>query len=303
MRIGVIDTETTGDGPEDEVIDLACVTVDTDLRQIVDYKHALLWSPVPVNIEARAVHHITDEEVAYGLPQEEASEWRHRIERAHDGVAFHNRAFDARMMEQTRLKVDLPAICTYRCSRPIWPDSPRHSNQVLRYYLGLDVKMPNDLPPHRALPDALVTAHILCRMLGERSAELLIEMTSKPILLTYCPVGDYKGKRWTEVPMSMLDWMLEGEKDWDEDLKHTAQYWKTTPTRQPLLLEDVTFGKHKGKRWDQVDNGYLQYVLRENFDSDTVFTAKTILARRRDPARLQGPTPTEALPRQRDLLT
>ena len=43
----------------------------------------------------------------------------------------------------------------------VWPEAPRHSNQVLRYWRGMRLDHARAMPPHRAGPDAWVTAHIL----------------------------------------------------------------------------------------------------------------------------------------------
>ncbi len=40
----------------------------------------------------------------------------------------------------------------------VWPDAPRHSNQVLRYWRNLVLDNALAMLPHRAGPDAWVTA-------------------------------------------------------------------------------------------------------------------------------------------------
>lgn len=54
-------------------------------------------------------------------------------------------------------------ICTYKCALRAWPDLTSHSNQALRYTLGLVNPHGIDrttLNSHRALSDAIVTSAI-----------------------------------------------------------------------------------------------------------------------------------------------
>lgn len=50
---------------------------------------------------------------------------------------------------------------------------------------------------------------------------------------------------------------------------------------QPALLPRVPFGKQKGAKWSEVDDGFLDWILVRDFDSDVLHTARTELNRRR----------------------
>jgi exodeoxyribonuclease X len=272
--IPVIDTETTGDDETAQVIEFAAAYVNLGEMSIDAYTAERFKPTVDMNVVARAVHHITDADLADRPLVTEA-----RPKDLVDGAmwAAHNIKFDARLLKQTWPAWESgPQICTFRCARHIWPLAPKHSNQVLRYWLGLDVH-PSALalPPHSALHDALVTGSLLIRELHERNFLELIELTQTPILLPVCPMGDFKGKPWNEVTMGMLQWILDLP-DADSDLAYTAQHWKDKPDREPILLVDCSMGKHKGKTWEWIaknDSGYL-YWIRKNgtFDSDTIHT-------------------------------
>lgn len=43
---------------------------------------------------------------------------------------------------------------------------------------------------------------------------------------------------------------------------------------EPSLLPRITFGKHRGVRWSEAPRDYLQWVLKQDFDEDTRWTAK-----------------------------
>jgi DNA polymerase III epsilon subunit-like protein len=77
-------------------------------------------------------------------------------------VATHNARFDLSFVGP---RLCTQALCTLRLSRALFPDAPNHKNQTLRYYLGIDAIAAEPLTAHRALGDALVSAHILiaCR--------------------------------------------------------------------------------------------------------------------------------------------
>lgn len=49
---------------------------------------------------------------------------------------------------------------------------------------------------------------------------------------------------------------------------------------EPALLVRVGFGKHRGQRWVDVDSGYLDWVLDQDFDDAVKFTVRHELARR-----------------------
>jgi DNA polymerase III epsilon subunit-like protein len=52
-----------------------------------------------------------------------------------------------------------------RLARALVPEAPNHKNQTLRAFLRIDDMLDEELGAHRALDDALVTAHVLiaCR--------------------------------------------------------------------------------------------------------------------------------------------
>src|SRR5690606_31559791 len=81
-------------------------------------------------------------------------------------VVAHNWAFEAAFLGDQQT----PAICTLKAALRVWPDAPSHSNSVLRYWLEdqglLSLDHETAMPPHRAGPDAYVTAHILKTLLA-----------------------------------------------------------------------------------------------------------------------------------------
>jgi exodeoxyribonuclease X len=51
-------------------------------------------------------------------------------------------------------------------------------------------------------------------------------------------------------------------------------------SNEPALLPKITFGMHYGKKWSEINDGYLDWMLKQNFDEDVVFSLKAELQRR-----------------------
>lgn len=223
MKVVVLDTETTGFDPkQDKVVEWAHVAYDTEKMARYGFASILFDPEIPMPPTARAVHHISNEDVAGKRPfPGEVGSWDFsRV----DAFAAHNAEFDRGFVGEH--VGDAPWICTWRCARHIWPDAPAFGNQVLRYWLDLDVRFP-DHPgaqhPHRALYDAVVTASVLERMLQSHAVSELIELTTKPIIMKKVGFGKHYGKEWKDVETDYLQWILRGT--FDADVKATAAHW------------------------------------------------------------------------------
>lgn len=224
----VMDTETTGffkkgegEGqPPHQVVEAAFYDVHgepgTHNFHIGTSAQAFFKPTRPIDIEARAAHHITDNELEqFGLPQEALNDFMHIADPMY--FVAHNAEFDMGFFDVRGVRV----ICTYKAALRAWPDCSKHSNQVIRYYLGLELPPEKTEPAHRALPDAYITANILIELLKLYSPAQLVEWTEQPRLITKCPVGKHYGQPWSEVPASYMNWMLGT--DFDEDVKYNIR--------------------------------------------------------------------------------
>lgn len=217
----VIDYETTGTPDEEgaEIIEMARVTVDTEARQIVGRWDSLCRPRGTVPPVARAVHHITDHELA-GAP--EARElWDELFDPPPVYMVAHNAKFEQHF---TPSQWPVTWICTYKVARIVWPDAPGHSNQVLRYWLDLPVDPELALPAHRALPDAYVTAHLFIRLLDHKTPEEMATISRYPALLKIMNFGKHKGMAFADAPTDYLEWIRD-KSDMNEDTKFSARYW------------------------------------------------------------------------------
>ncbi len=221
--IRVIDIETTGDTPEkDQIIEVGWIDVYAD-GTIANPEQTFVAPTVPIGVEAMAVHHLTESDVANGIRQDTVG---YAI-LSGGPLAFvaHNAKFEQSFLRDL---VGYKWICTYKCALRLWPNAPRHTNQVLRYWLGLDAEPGFDsaaaMPPHRALPDAYTTAHIFARMLkaeGENRLKRLLQWSQEPGMLPKITFGKHKGSQWSDVPVDYLRWLVD-KSEMDEDVKYTA---------------------------------------------------------------------------------
>lgn len=227
MLIRCIDVETTGIPSEDDP-HAVCEIGWSDVRLVggtpsFGLPIALLTNPGrPMPVEARAVHHISDADVASAPSPDRA--FLHLSEPRADYYAAHNADFERKFFGNG----EIAWLCTYKVALRLWPDAPSHSLQVLRYWLGLEIDFESAMPPHRAGPDAYVGAALLCRAIetAEKNGidlPTLARWSSGPALLPRVTFGKHRGKKWDEVPTDYLEWMV-GQKDMDGDAKANARH-------------------------------------------------------------------------------
>ncbi|HEV2081790.1 MAG TPA: hypothetical protein VGR32_04970 [Brevundimonas sp.] len=218
MRLRVVDFETTG-AQGSEVIEAAFVDLErVGVEWRVGLPTARLFRPCGgVSVHARAVHHIRDAD----LHSAEASSVE-AVERflsqgaAIDAFVAHHAEFERSFLPSLR---SAQWICTAKSARRAWPQAVGHSNQVLRYWLDLQLDPALALPAHRAGPDAYVTAHILQQLLLTETADTLIDWTTQPSVVSF---GKHKGQPWSEVPSGYLHWMMT-ENDMADRHRQRAQ--------------------------------------------------------------------------------
>lgn len=158
MRYAVIDLETTGfSAATDRVVEMACVLVQ-DGR--IDQTWSTLVNPErDIPPHATRVHGITDEDVQNAPSFAIAQRALRRMCRGATVVA-HNARFDLSFLPALEA---WPSLCTIALARRCFPGAPNYRNQTLREYLDIEVE---GAVAHRALGDAMVTAHILLRCLA-----------------------------------------------------------------------------------------------------------------------------------------
>jgi len=223
VLIRVIDCETTGMKESGGAV---CEVGWCDLtwdgnRATVSVPQSVVCDPgQPIPAEARAVHHIADRELK-GAPSPAEAIAR----------AIHNAPLlAAHVADFERDFIEAPGaqwICTYKVAVRAFADLLCHSNQFLRYELDLvAADDPLAMPPHRAGPDAYVTAHLLACILegGEIDIDTMIRWSSGPALLTLVSFGKHRGSKWEDLPADYLQWITD-KSELDRDTKANARYY------------------------------------------------------------------------------
>jgi len=204
MLLRVVDFETTG-GEGSQVVEVGVVDVIGEGSDwCIGSPRTLLLKPTePISPQARAVHHIEDYALSMAPTSSvEAVERFIRGDKVPDVLVAHHCDFERSFLGDL---ADARWACTVKAARKAWPQAPGYANQVLRYWLDMDLEPALALPAHRAGPDAFVTAHILQQLLETETVEILVEWTTQPEVVSF---GKHKRKSWGDVPLDYLQWMM-----------------------------------------------------------------------------------------------
>lgn len=235
MILRCIDLETTGMEPPAYPIEAGfCDFVLMDGgRPACGTPRSWFMNPRPgekIPSAAKAVHHITDADLASARTRDEAL--------AEFAIEFNDEDKNVRALVAHQAKFErqwLAAlsqkdwICTWKVACTKFPDLEAHSLQFLRYELDLDSVagfLKDHLSPaHRAGPDAFACALLVWRFVEAGiSVDDMVSISKRPCLLPRVTFGKHVGQKWHDVPSSYLDWCTKNIKD-DEDVEHTARYW------------------------------------------------------------------------------
>lgn len=217
-----LDTETTGNMPEDHLCQVCYKIGDTLVNEL--YK-----PPVPIKIESMAIHHITEKMVSGKPAFKESAEFKKLKDLFETEIVFvaHNAKFDISMLEKEGLKPKT-IIDTYRVARHLDPEGKIQSYrlQYLRYLLGIEI----EAIAHDAMGDVLVLEKLFDRLLKkimeteniseETAISQMIDISSRPVLFKYMNFGKYKNSSVQEVAQKDADylrWLLEQKRQTPEE--------------------------------------------------------------------------------------
>jgi exodeoxyribonuclease X len=220
MIIRIVDFETTGMPPDAAVCEVGYCDafVQDGGYSEIGFPVGILVNPNrPMPPEAQAIHHISDADLS-GAPPIEAGLMA-LSDGAQDAFCAHNAKFEQEFFTGGKT----PWICTLKVTRRLWPECPSHSNQCLRYFLGIEADNSLAMPPHRAAPDAYVTGLILIEAVKLATVSDMIAWSSQPSLLPRVTFGKHRGQKWADLPPDYLAWIVN-KSDMDEDTKFTAKH-------------------------------------------------------------------------------
>ena len=174
----VFDVETTGLDPRrgDKIIEIAGVRIENGVIQEEESFVRLVNPERPIPWEAKQVNKISDEDVASAPTIDQVLPQFLDFAKGSLLVA-HNCDFDMGFLHVEKDLcwgyVEIPeCLCTLQLSRTLHPEEFRHTLDALtaRY------KIPFPSDRHRALPDVLVTAYALLKMLEEANIDTIEEL-------------------------------------------------------------------------------------------------------------------------------
>ncbi len=236
-KLVFLDTETTGTSPDSRLCQVA-------YKRNGEEFESLFKPPIPIEIEAMAVSHITNrmvENKELFIGSKMHKDLSRIFSEGHILVA-HNASFDAEMLKRENIEVQ-NIIDTYKLAQHMDPEAliPKYSLQYLRYYFDLNVE---DATAHDALGDIRVLeklfSHyyvIMTKEFGDEGIilEKMIEISSRPIFVKKFNFGKYSGMFVGEVAASdpgYLRWLLDQKiktrdngEDNDENWIYTLEHY------------------------------------------------------------------------------
>jgi exodeoxyribonuclease X len=223
LNLIYFDTETTSKD-EGRIVQLA-FKEDSNATEVLFFK-----PPVAIDIEAMAVHHITEKRIAEEKPFEF---YRDGVRNAFAGriAVAHNAQFDIAVMKREEFEIK-DFICTYKVAQRLY-DLPMYKLQYLRYLWGIEIKA----TAHDAEGDVDVLAMVFDKMASEYMRENgktadetiadFVKITNCPTLLRRVMFGKYRGKTFEEIYKEnpqYLEW-LKKQDELEPDLRFTVNYW------------------------------------------------------------------------------
>lgn len=239
----LFDTETTGAGENDRIIQVGAMVVHG--KDNIEIYDELCSTEVPITIEAMEVHNITPDVIENQPPYNDL-EFSKKLEtynQEENYLIAHNISFDLSMVEKEGFNNHYTLIDTLRCAKHLLPQSPYHRLQYLRYSLELyqtegaeAAKLGVTIKAHDAIGDVLVMKLLLSKLVAlakeqfpedKNSMQTLAKLTQTPVLMKTFKFGKHKGKEVADVAKEdagYLKWM-QGNMDLDEDMTFTLDYY------------------------------------------------------------------------------
>ena len=234
----ILDTETTGTGEQDRVIQLGYIVLGA---KDIEVYNEFFSSDIPISFGAMEVHGITPD-MLEGKPTCRDSESYKRLQELNTNenyMIIHNAPFDLGMLEKEGFNTQMKVIDTLRVAKHILPDEEAHRLQYFRYKMELYKEEEKEaqtlgvvVKAHDAIGDVLILKLLLSRLKEEVSkqfpdenpVEKMVDLTATPILVKTFRFGKYKGKSLEEVAREdsgYLRWMLSSMENLDDDVRYS----------------------------------------------------------------------------------
>jgi len=234
----ILDTETTGAGEADRVIQLGYIVLGA---KEIEVHNEFCSSEVPISFGAMEVHNITPDMIEDKPSCIETTSYKRlqELNTQENYLIIHNAPFDVGMLEKEGFENRMQVIDTLRVAKHVLPDEEAHRLQYFRYKMGLYKeeeaeanKLDIVIKAHDAIGDVLVLKLLLSKLrkiveeqfVGENSVEKMVALTKEPIMIKTFRFGKHKGKTLVEVAENdagYLRWMLGNMENLDEDMRYS----------------------------------------------------------------------------------
>ena len=237
-RYIILDTETTGTGDLDRIIQLGYMVLGA---KEVEVQNEFFSCDVPISFGAMEVHGIAPDMLEGKSTCKESKSYKRLQElNTNDNyLIIHNAPFDIGMLEKEGFKTQMKVIDTLRVAKHILPDEEAHRLQYFRYKMGIYKEEQKEadalgitIKAHDAIGDVLVLKLLLSRLKeavmkqfpSQNPVDKMADLTATPILVKSFNFGKYKGKTLQEVAAidaAYLRWMLSGMENLDSDMRYS----------------------------------------------------------------------------------
>ncbi len=219
------DTETTGNGKDDEIIQIGAIVEDLN-GNLIEYFDELCSSNKLIAPEAMATHGIRNEDLLGKKPFTQSTFWQKidTFNRKQNYFIAHNLPFDLERLQFYGFRPKAKLIDTLQCAKHLFKEDeilgeynyplPNYKLQTFRYILFNKAKEEAEakkfgitLQAHSALSDVIILKMFfnellkrVCQECTKKEAlEKLVELSTKPVLVEKFKFGKYKGQKIQDI--------------------------------------------------------------------------------------------------------
>jgi len=243
MKYIILDTETTGTSENDRIIQLGYLVLD---GSTIEVHNEFCSADVPISYGAMEVHGITPDMIEGKVKCSELNSYK-RLEELNSEenvMIIHNASFDVDMLKKEGFELKMQLIDTLRCAKHIFEDEEAYRLQYFRYKMGL------------------------YKLEKAEAQKLGVEVKA------HDAIGDV---------LVLKLFLTELRKKTQELYPDENPVSKLIElTKQPVLIKILNFGKHKGKKLQDValeDPGYLNWMKKSmELDEDMKYSLDVVMS-------------------------
>lgn len=211
-----LDCEATGlDAQKDKIIEIA--TVKFTLNTVIDSISYLVDPCSDIPKESQKIHNIS-QEMVQGKPKIEDLLPSILKFIGNHPIIGHGISFDISLIQKEAQIANIPcsldkniSIDTLRLAR-LYGKCPINSLKHLARHFGIHSNR-----AHRALDDVKTNIEVFKKLIQPFSSiKGILQRLKNPIIMRTMPLGRYKGKKFSDIPLDYLVWA--SNKNFDQDL-------------------------------------------------------------------------------------